>query len=1073
MKVLLSNVDEPVFNNVFAVGLTEIQELATLSDTEAAELLYSLSAGLDRVSLVEVLRELANSRNRLLDASGGSSQVTQLLEEQEKIRADIEELGSINRRWGHLAAERDQLHREITQWEEDAHRTENAARAIDLALSLRDRWAQRAALDEQLSLLGPMKAMPEDAVERLNALNARIQKHEQRLDQLAQEREGAKREFSTLAINEALWRQAARIEAFKEQEPWIAQLQGQIGQLQSEIAASESELAAEYDSLGLKSDGKATGQWPVAGGQWPVSCNPPSALRLLPSSNPQSLIPNPSPVSPHPNPLPWGEGTLSPKTLAAFRSPAKQLHQCRGRLREAKQAAATARQTADALTAQIESALTARGEKDLTTAMDRAGGLVSQLRRRVQLDERLDQLARYQIELEERSRTLVDRQLLPMGVLIGLGAVIVAGIVLVLAGLFMPTSITGSIGWGLVVLGLASTGIGAFSKVMLERSNAHQLDSCQKQLGVLQLQIEQAKKDRDQLDAQLPRGGGAIAGRLQAAESELAGFEELTPLDTRRNAARQEVEAAQRRVDEAKEELRLSRRRWRKALAAIGLPEELDPTQVRRLSQRGGRIGEIQRRLAQYQEDLSRRQRELESLSTRIVQLAAEAGVPLVAAGPVEQLRELAATSAQQQAGAARREALRVQARRIRIKRAKHEEAIVALKHHRRELFLEAGVKDEQAFRKQALDGARADVLQRQRDELSRDIQTALASHCSEDAIRQHLEGRQDVPLENRRDELRQRLTIIEQQLHERLERRGRFGEQWAAMAADRQLANRHLDLAIVEKRLEDALCRWQVLAVTCCILDMIRTTYEQHRQPETLQEASGYLDRLTQGRYRRVWTPLGEHALRVDDAEGHSLPVEVLSRGTREQLFLSLRLALVSSYARRGAPLPLVLDDVLVNFDSERAKAAAGVLRDFAATGHQLLVLTCHEHILKLFKSLKAPVSRLPSNTEPGDITIAMEHHPEETPKRAPQERSTQRKAASKSKRESEPIVEEKEDEEHTEKPSKSKKRAAGSTFDADFFDSDDEAEEEIEEDDDSLWDDDGGDEEIEDLDDDNFAAA
>jgi hypothetical protein len=253
----------------------------------------------------------------------------------------------------------------------------------------------------------------------------------------------------------------------------------------------------------------------------------------------------------------------------------------------------------------------------------------------------------------------------------------------------------------------------------------------------------------------------------------------------------------------------------------------------------------------------------------------------------------------------------------------------------------------------------------------------------------------------------------------------------------------------------------------------MIRTTYEQHRQPETLQEASGYLDRLTQGRYRRVWTPLGEHALRVDDAEGHSLPVEVLSRGTREQLFLSLRLALVSSYARRGAPLPLVLDDVLVNFDSERAKAAAGVLRDFAATGHQLLVLTCHEHILKLFKSLKAPVSRLPSNTEPGDITIAMEHHPEETPKRAPQERSTQRKAASKSKRESEPIVEEKEDEEHTEKPSKSKKRAAGSTFDADFFDSDDEAEEEIEEDDDSLWDDDGGDEEIEDLDDDNFAAA
>ncbi len=58
VKVLLSNVDETVFNNVFAVGLREIQELATLGDTEAAELLYNLTAGLDRVSLVEVLQEL-------------------------------------------------------------------------------------------------------------------------------------------------------------------------------------------------------------------------------------------------------------------------------------------------------------------------------------------------------------------------------------------------------------------------------------------------------------------------------------------------------------------------------------------------------------------------------------------------------------------------------------------------------------------------------------------------------------------------------------------------------------------------------------------------------------------------------------------------------------------------------------------------------------------------------------------------------------------------------------------------------------------------------------------------------
>ena len=62
--------------------------------------------------------------------------------------------------------------------------------------------------------------------------------------------------------------------------------------------------------------------------------------------------------------------------------------------------------------------------------------------------------------------------------------------------------------------------------------------------------------------------------------------------------------------------------------------------------------------------------------------------------------------------------------------------------------------------------------------------------------------------------------------------------------------------------------------ATTAHVLDVVRHRYEQERQPETLQEASGYLDRLTEGRYRRVWTPLGEETLMVDDAQGNVMRV-------------------------------------------------------------------------------------------------------------------------------------------------------------------------------------------------------
>jgi hypothetical protein len=99
-----------------------------------------------------------------------------------------------------------------------------------------------------------------------------------------------------------------------------------------------------------------------------------------------------------------------------------------------------------------------------------------------------------------------------------------------------------------------------------------------------------------------------------------------------------------------------------------------------------------------------------------------------------------------------------------------------------------------------------------------------------------------------------------------------------------------------------------------------------------------------------------------VDAEDGRSASIEHLSRGTREQVFLSLRLALAAAYSRRGAPLPMIFDDVLVNFDARRAEAAAQTLCQFAAAGHQVLVFTCHDHIRQIFQSLDVDVRGLPS---------------------------------------------------------------------------------------------------------------
>ncbi|WP_437632056.1 AAA family ATPase [Sorangium sp. So ce854] len=75
---------------------------------------------------------------------------------------------------------------------------------------------------------------------------------------------------------------------------------------------------------------------------------------------------------------------------------------------------------------------------------------------------------------------------------------------------------------------------------------------------------------------------------------------------------------------------------------------------------------------------------------------------------------------------------------------------------------------------------------------------------------------------------------------------------------------------------------------------------------------------------------------------------VSGLSDGTRDQLYLALRLASLEHHARTGEPMPLILDDLLIHFDDDRARAALAVLGELTATT-QVLFFTHHARLCEL----------------------------------------------------------------------------------------------------------------------------
>ncbi len=122
---------------------------------------------------------------------------------------------------------------------------------------------------------------------------------------------------------------------------------------------------------------------------------------------------------------------------------------------------------------------------------------------------------------------------------------------------------------------------------------------------------------------------------------------------------------------------------------------------------------------------------------------------------------------------------------------------------------------------------------------------------------------------------------------------------------------------------------------------------YREKNQDPLLKLAGQYFSTLTCGAFSAlVIDDVGnERALRgVRSSNGTHLDLDAMSDGTRDQLFLALRLAYIEMHCDKGTPCPVILDDVLMAFDDARTGAALRALRDLSRKT-QVLVFTHHEH--------------------------------------------------------------------------------------------------------------------------------
>lgn len=120
---------------------------------------------------------------------------------------------------------------------------------------------------------------------------------------------------------------------------------------------------------------------------------------------------------------------------------------------------------------------------------------------------------------------------------------------------------------------------------------------------------------------------------------------------------------------------------------------------------------------------------------------------------------------------------------------------------------------------------------------------------------------------------------------------------------------------------------------------------FRDEHQPDLLRRAADHLRHITAGRYEHI--EMGETGDESFQLSGPAAPTprkvgQALSQGTREQVYLALRLAIIDHLDAGKERLPLFMDETLVNWDAWRRDRAFGLLERVAGK-RQVFVFTCH----------------------------------------------------------------------------------------------------------------------------------
>ncbi|WP_339673431.1 DUF4332 domain-containing protein [uncultured Gimesia sp.] len=932
---LQSGVNESVYENVFAIGLNELQELGTLHGDQVAQHIYGLTLGPEGQAILDAAKQVSQSRQSLLSRDNKSGKLPELYQQLEETNAKLSDLKQQSQRFFNLSNELQKVRSESDSLKKRKSGLQYQIRGHRFLDRVWKPWQEVQDLQQQLKRLPVVAEFPKDGVSLLNEYDQEIKQVEAKRIELKAELSGLRKQIEQAELDNELLNFAPSIQSLVEQQPWMTDLEHQH---KSGIASAQELESILQNYLSQNQNIRHL-----------------THIKTTPDHN-QRLI----------------EAAREYRVAGTKR---KNAH------RRYKKVSRKYQQTLASLQEQSSRLLNGHSiEAELKRARER----MKHLERLSQLRVRESEFVIRQEAVKEQLERLQTNSRLPGWAKKTLFGFALAGAFLVLAGFWRGVSDAKLVGLIFCLSGLFLGGITWAIKKHFEIDVQDQAEELQDESWALDVHLRETRQEIDRILEDeyfalksLSEGHSLSSHRqretipalnfndenilrtdlLHELAFKIAELEQLKIAQERAQKTRQLLVKLRNRSQEIQRNFSSKRHEWCECLKHLGLTETLKVDDAFRMWQQVSQANLFRNQLEQAQQKIKPTGDLVDMYFNRIHELGLRMNRRQQnSVTPFEQVtaweRELETLSSQREA----RARLMKEEQRLRQDADSLNLKLEETKHQRSTLLIQGGAASREEFLKRAASLTERIQLEKTLATAQRELERASQSEQEMAIVEEDLLNFDAEANAEQLEMLNLELEDIEQDLVTTAENMGRLKQDYQNAKTDRTAVQLRFQREQILEQIRQASADWFTTELSAVGLQKLQSEFERTSQPETLAIASDYLRQLTNGKYCNIWTPLGEQYPKIDDNEGHTLTVSELSSGTREQLFLAIRLAMVERFRNNGVELPMVLDDVLVNFDQSRTQAAIETLISVAKKGQQILFFTCHLHLTRLFAEQGTP---------------------------------------------------------------------------------------------------------------------